>query len=295
MTSRSRSAWPQCRAYSSTMCTRMSRTLDVSPSRTSTTRSSPASSHAESHASAEAICAFHCVNGVLDHGVVRRGPVEVEVVVVLGAVEALEVQLALQHPLEPRVLDLGHVPHQAQQRQRARRDRSAGQLLGGQAGALHLEGEPEVVEVLAVRRELAHRVAERAGVLAEVGDVDGHPASLATGFAGTDAGAYPGRTGVRAVIGRSCARDEFSAWPGRAMRHMRPSGYVPFGDKSVTRTARVTSIVDSSPRGHRGRSATSRGPSPSRRDDARRHLPFMPRKRVGVDRSQGRLAGPGPA
>ena len=66
-----------------------------------------------------------------------------------------ELHLALDEAAEPVELDRGQVAHQPEQRHRRRRDGALRQLLGVEALALHLEGHPEVVEVLGQHRLLA--------------------------------------------------------------------------------------------------------------------------------------------
>ena len=55
-----------------------------------------------------------------------------------SAVDPRHVQAGHALPPPPAELDVGQVPHQAQQRHRRRRHGAAGELLGVQAGALHL-------------------------------------------------------------------------------------------------------------------------------------------------------------
>ena len=144
MHSRSRSAWPQCRAYSSTMCTTMSRTSTWWPSRSTVT---PRSSTPAQVVLRRAYLRPPGREGLLDHRGVGHRRVEVGVAVLVLA-EQPGLVLALDLALEPAVLDRGHVPHQAQQRHRGRRHRAPRELLGVQAVALHLERLAVVVEVL---------------------------------------------------------------------------------------------------------------------------------------------------
>src|SRR4051794_33187107 len=79
--------------------------------------------------------------------VVGHRLVEVKIWVFLRAVEPRQLRLPLEHPARPGVLDPGEMTDQAQQGHRRGRDRSSGQLLGGQPLALELEGHPIAVEV----------------------------------------------------------------------------------------------------------------------------------------------------
>src|SRR6478735_1848167 len=103
----------------------------------------------------------------------RGGELDVRVVGV--GVGPRLVDVGLQSALEPGVLDEGHVTHQAEQAEVARRHRPRRELLRRQVRALELEGEPIVAEIVAVRRQLTHRLAVEAWVLVGREPVAGVP------------------------------------------------------------------------------------------------------------------------
>ena len=102
--------------------------------------------------------------GVLRFGddfVVGHGMVEVQVRVLLSAVEKRQLDLSFKDSARPGVLDPSEVADHAQQRHRRWRDRASGELLGGESLALELEGHPVAVEVLRKDGLLAHSGLER--------------------------------------------------------------------------------------------------------------------------------------
>src|SRR2546426_854342 len=65
--------------------------------------------------------------------------------VIVGAVVRWRVLIG-ERATEPVALDLGHVPHEPEQRQRRGWDRPPAELLGRQAAALPLQGDTVIVE-----------------------------------------------------------------------------------------------------------------------------------------------------
>ena len=90
--------------------------------------------------------------GLLHHGLVADHVVEDRVAV--AGEQALEAVVAGQHPAEPAALDVGQVAQEPEQRERRRRHRPGGELLGVEAVALHAEGQPIAAEVVEQGAEL---------------------------------------------------------------------------------------------------------------------------------------------
>src|SRR5690242_6374658 len=90
---------------------------------------------------------------LVGHRRVGDRPVEVAVGVGLGLVALRHVALG-EPAAEPAALHLGHVPDQAEQRHRGRFHGAAGQLLGVEPVALHLQRQPLAAQELIQRRPL---------------------------------------------------------------------------------------------------------------------------------------------
>ena len=159
MHSRSRSAWPQCRAYSSIMCTTMSRRK--CPSAPTKPRSSVSADEplGELHLRPPGRPGLGHHLGITDRAVEVLGGLALGTVVLR--------HLLAGHPdPEPDLLHPGHVADQAQQGHRGRRHRAPGELLRAEVGALQLQGQPVVAEVVQQHRPLAVlRRAVRPGVV----------------------------------------------------------------------------------------------------------------------------------
>src|SRR6476469_2664482 len=91
--------------------------------------------------------------GLRDDGVLADGTGEVGVAVVGPAIEVGRVLPGHDAP-PPRLLDLGQVAHESEQRHRRRRHRASRELLGRQTGALQLQREAVVHEVVEQGRAL---------------------------------------------------------------------------------------------------------------------------------------------
>ena len=150
MRSRSRSACPLWRAYSSIMCTSSSRSETGSPSESQPTKPR---SWSRVNCSAKAISSRHAACASSDDGRVGDRPVEVGVGVGVGLVPLWYVEPG-EPAAEPGAFHLGHVPDQAEQGHRGRFHGPAGQLPGVQPGALQLQRQPLAAQELVQRRPL---------------------------------------------------------------------------------------------------------------------------------------------
>ena len=154
--SRSRSACPRCRAYSSTMCTITSRSATVDPSfigrRTSRSGESSTYCWAKATSSRQARHASATTAGS------GTAPAQSASATSFRPVPRRRVRLG-HHPPEPVALHVGHVPDQAEQRHSGRRYRAAGKLLRVEAVALHLQRQPVGAQVVEQRRPLPGQLA----------------------------------------------------------------------------------------------------------------------------------------
>ena len=143
MHSRSRSAWPTWRAYSSTMCTMTSRTSTSSPSR-STVR--PKSSMPSRYASAKATSRRQDSQASSTTAGSATAPLKSR-----SRSSSLPVERGRSWPSRRRrnqlCSTLARWRRRPEQRHRRGRHRSARQLLGVEAFALHLEGQPVGTQV----------------------------------------------------------------------------------------------------------------------------------------------------
>ena len=149
MRSRSRSACPLWRAYSSIMCTSSSRSETGSPSESCPTKSRPCS---WMNWPANAVSSRHAAHASPDGRVGHRA-VEVAVRVGLGLVAPGHV-VPGEPAAEPGPFHLGHVPDQAEQRHRGRLHRTPGQLPGVEPIARHPQRQRLVAQELVKRRPL---------------------------------------------------------------------------------------------------------------------------------------------
>ncbi len=148
MHSRNRSAWPQCRAYSSIRCTSNSRTeIPLSPSRSPRSEcSANSSSRAACSSRSEEYAAATTSSSASAPSKSASG----------RAVDRRQ-RITISNPVTPPAFRFGEMAKQTQERHRRRRDRTSGQLLRGQFLTLHQQGHPVARQIVLERGQLAVR------------------------------------------------------------------------------------------------------------------------------------------